>query len=103
MTRLEELKILLVENPTDNFITYACALELIKLNQVKEAILLLEQLLLRDQDYLAAYYQLGKFYEMNHEMKNASQTFTKGMEVAKKQNNQRTLNELSSALGLLDE
>ena len=102
MTRLEELKILLVENPTDNFITYACALELIKLNQVKEAILLLEQLLLRDQDYLAAYYQLGKFYEINHEMKKASKTFTKGMEVAKKQHNQRTLNELISALALLD-
>ena len=103
MDRLEELKKMLDENPSDNFIIYAMALEHANMQHVDEAILLLNQLLQRDPEYLAAYYQLGKFYEMKQDAVNASVIYSKGMEVAKQKKDQRTLNELKSALEMLDE
>lgn len=103
MARLEELQKMLDQNPSDNFITYAIALEHAKLEDVDEAILLLKQLLQRDPEYLAAYYQLGKLYEMKQDEVNASITYVKGIDVAKHKKDQRTLNELKSAFEMLEE
>lgn len=103
MTRIEELKKFLSEDPNDTFSSYALALEYVKLNHINDAISLLEKLLQREPEYLAAYYQLGKLFEMNHDFAKSSLTFGKGMEVARKKNDQKTFNELQSALDLAEE
>jgi tetratricopeptide (TPR) repeat protein len=103
MERIELLKHFLEEDPGDHFSLYALALEYAKINRVGEAIVLLEQLLDLDPAYLAAYYQLGKLFELQRNIERAFGVFSKGMEVARQQKNQKTLNELQSALELLDE
>lgn len=103
MERIELLKGFLAEDPGDNFSMYALALEYVKINNVNEAIRLLEQLLEKNPGYLAAYYQLGKLYELQRNFPKASSIFEKGLEVAHEQKDQKTFNELQSALGLLEE
>ncbi len=102
MARIDELKNFLKEDPSDNFALYALALEYIKMNHISEAISLLEELLQRNPQYLAAYYQLGKLFEQQHDSAKASSTFSKGMEVAKTKSDQKTFNELQSALDSLE-
>ena len=98
MNRIEALKKFLSDDPDDAFASYALALEYIKMNRIADAIFLLEQLLMKDPDYLAAYYQLGKLFEMNHDFEKSAATYQRGMEVARKKNDQKTFNELQSAL-----
>src|SRR4051812_49025396 len=100
--RIKTLLEYLHDNPDDSFSQYALALEYDKLGKREKAIRLLEQLKTREPDYLACYYQLGKLYEADGKPENASETFKKGIEVATKQKNQKTLNELRSALDLMD-
>lgn len=95
--RIEMLRQYLKEDQADDFIEYALALELEKTGNRKEAILHLEQILLRNPDYLAAYYQCGKFYEADNEPIKAMACYEKGMVVAKNQGNIKTLNELRTA------
>jgi cytochrome c-type biogenesis protein CcmH/NrfG len=103
MERIELLKSFLEEDPDDNFSLYALALEYVNIHNIGEAIRLLENLLQKNPDYLATYYQLGKLYERQRNFARASDVFKKGMETAGKQKDQKTLNELQSALDLLEE
>ncbi len=96
-TRLELLKRYLQEDPTDSFLRYALALEFIKLNETNQAYQQLEKLLNDDPDYLAAYYIAGKTAEGLGQNSNALNWYSKGIEVAKMQKDQHTLNELSGA------
>ncbi len=101
--RIEILKSYLKEDPEDSFSAYALSLEYAKMNNSVEAISLLEEILHRDPEYLAAYYQLGKLAEEQRDFEKASSVYRKGMEVAKMQKDQKTLNELQSACDLLDD
>jgi tetratricopeptide (TPR) repeat protein len=101
--RVEILKGYLEEDPKDCFSMYALALEYSKQNRNHEAIGLLKQVLNINPGYLAAYYQLGKFFEQERNFGEATSIFTKGIMVAMEQQNQKTLNELQSALDLLEE
>jgi len=101
-SRIDELKKFLLEDPSDKFSSYALALEYAESGNVAEAMVLLEQLLKRDEHYLAAYYQLGKLFEQKKEFIQASSTYLKGLEIARIKNNQKTYNELKSALDMLE-
>ena len=63
LSRLEQIQEMLKSEPADSFLNYALALEYAKINDVRKAIELLEALLAREENYLGAYYQLGKYYE----------------------------------------
>ncbi len=97
------LKAYLREDPDDSFSLYALSLEYARLNHLSEAVELLEKVLDRDPDYLATYYQLGKLKEQQRDFNNASSVYAKGMEVARRQKDQKTLSELQSALDSLEE
>jgi tetratricopeptide (TPR) repeat protein len=103
MERIELLKNFLHDDPDDNFSCYALALEYARINNITEAVSLLEQLLQINPDYLAAYYQLGKLFERQQDFIRASGIFERGLAVARKQKDQKTLNELQSALDSLEE
>jgi tetratricopeptide (TPR) repeat protein len=102
-TRLELLQDMLKKEPLDPFLNYAIALEKANAGDVQEAISIIEGILQRDENYLGAYYQLGKYYESTAQKEKAISIYRRGMEIAKKQDNRKTLGELNTALMLLDD
>lgn len=103
MDRLSQLEQLLKEDPTDSFLQYGIALEYAKMGNVNEAIQRIEKLLSEKPDYLGAYYQLGQYYEVVKKNNEAMAIYGKGMELAKKVGNMKTMNELREALQQLED
>jgi len=101
-TRIEELKKMLKEEPNDSFLNYALALEHSKLNELPQAIALMESVLANDNNYLGAYYSLGKLYEERGQLPEAITTYKQGIVTAKKQNNAKAQRELNEALMMLE-
>lgn len=102
-SRIDMLNEMLLKEPEDSFLNYAMALEFAKLNEIGKSISLLEKITVRDENYLAAYYQLGKFYEQAGQKEKALATYQKGMSVAKTQKDQKTFSELNEAMQQLEE
>ena len=94
---------MLKDEPDDSFLNYALALEYAKANDMDKAIILLEKIIERDANYLGAYYQLGNYYEETGNIHEAIDIYTKGIGIAKQQNNRKTLGELNEALMMLEE
>jgi tetratricopeptide (TPR) repeat protein len=101
--RLSQLEELLKDDPHDSFLQYGIALELAKKGNVPEAISRIEKLLSEKPDYIGAYYQLGQYYEAEGNNEEAIDTYKKGILVAQKINNVKTMNELREALQQLEE
>lgn len=97
MNRLANLYKMLEIQPDDVFLNYALAMELISLNNLDEAILKMEWITATYHDYLPTYYQLAAAYVETEQTEKAIETYKKGMELAKKQNETKTYNELKSA------
>ena len=89
--------------PNDSFLSYALAMEYALAGDVKKAIQLIEALLERDENYLGAYYQLGKYYEQSEQIEAAMAIYKKGIVVARKQKNRKTEGELNEALLMLED
>jgi tetratricopeptide (TPR) repeat protein len=101
--RLDYILQMLKTEPNDSFLRYALSLEYAKSNEIKKAIETIEALLANDSDYLGAYYQLGKLYEQADNTPLAIETYKKGIAIAQKQNNRKTLGELNEALFLIED
>lgn len=101
--RIKMLKEYLEDDPEDVFSNYALALEYLKISEEERAVEILENILKRDEHYLAAYYQLGKLYEKISRMDDAKKAYQKGFQIANQQKNQRTANELRSAFESMGE
>ena len=56
-----------------------------------------------NEEYLAAYYQLGQTSEKLGKKKEAKEIYLKGLELAKKQKNQKAVNEINEAIMMLDD
>ncbi len=102
-SRLLQIQEMLKTEPNDLFLNYALALEYARLNDLKKAIELITNVLLLDQNYLGAYYQLGAYYEQTGQLQNAINTYKKGIIIAQQQKNIKTLGELNEALAILDD
>lgn len=102
-SRLQLLEDMLRKEPHDSFLNYAIALEFKKKGDISRAIGLMEKLIGRDPAYLAAYYQLGKLYEVQADKEKALNIYRKGITVAQAQKNIKTLSELNEAIELLEE
>jgi Tfp pilus assembly protein PilF len=92
----------LKENPNDIFSKFALALELLKINEVTKAQILFESVLKQDRDYLGVYYHLGKLYQKTGRFDDARKIFEDGINVAYRQNNEKTRLELNEALEILN-
>jgi Tfp pilus assembly protein PilF len=102
-SRLEQLKKMLETEPNDSFLNYALALEYAKTNDLKKAIQLIEAIIVRDKDYLGAYYELGKYYELSEQAQMAADIYRKGIEIAIQQKNRKAQLELNEALLQLED
>ncbi|MEO8087867.1 MAG: hypothetical protein ABI763_13670 [Bacteroidota bacterium] len=100
--RMDMLRQYLKEDPYDDFSEYALALEFENKGNRIEALFHLEQILNRNADYLAAYYQCGKMYEAEKDTTKAMDRYQQGMEIAKRQEDEKTYNELRTALEMMD-
>ena len=100
--RLKMIEVMLETNPRDSFLHYAAALEHQKQGDTAQAIKILRHLIKQSPDYLASYYQLGKILEEKGKTEEAIDVYQQGKSVARKQNDMKTLGELSEALMLLD-
>jgi len=97
MDRVEKIKSMLLENPTDSFLCHALALEYIKLGNDKDARKLFESILEYEPGYIGSYYHLAKLLERIGETDNAIKVYQKGMEEARKVGDNHSLSELRSA------
>ncbi len=97
MDRVEKIKEMMKENPTDSFLCHALALEYIKLGNDEEARRLFESILKNEPTYIGSYYHLAKLLERIGETNEAIKIYEKGMEEAKKAGDNHSLSELRSA------
>ena len=95
-SRLEQLIKFYEEDPNDAFNTYGLALEYLK-TDVKKSEKLFERLLSEFPDYLPAYYHAARLKTSLLQHQEALQIYQKGIEVARKLKENKTLQELQSA------
>jgi tetratricopeptide (TPR) repeat protein len=101
--RIDSLKGMLEKEPNDLFLTYALGLEYTKSPdtfglakaQFKKALDL-------DNNYLAAYYQLGQLLELLNNKQEALVYYQSGLEKAKEQKNNKAINEFGEAIFMLE-
>ena len=101
--RLNQIKEMLKAEPEDEFLNYALAIEFEKNGELNEAIKQLQGMIAKNENYLAAYYKLGKLFEETTQIEEAKSAYTKGQEIAKQQNNKKTFGELAEALWMLED
>jgi tetratricopeptide (TPR) repeat protein len=101
--RIQQLKQLLIDEPNDSFLNYALALEFAKVNETRAAIKLMQQVVQMDNNYLGAYYQLGKMLEQTKQLNEAIIVYKKGIAIATQQKNRKAISELNEALMQLEE
>ncbi|MBO6793023.1 MAG: hypothetical protein JJ895_03865 [Balneolaceae bacterium] len=85
-------------NPADLFSKFALALELINIQKNDEAILLFEDIILRDPEYVGVYYHLGGQYQFKNENIKAIETYKQGIAVAERLRDVHAKSELATAL-----
>lgn len=97
MDRINQILAFLKDNPKDNFLRHALALEKIKLGNDGEAKDLFLEILSDSPKYVGSYYHLAKLLERNQLYAEAIDWYKKGMEVAKACNDKHAFTELQMA------
>lgn len=97
-SKIKQLARQIKHNPGDSFSKFALALEFRKEGEFKKARILFEDILSSDPEYVGVYYHLGKLYEAFDNLNDAKKLYQKGIEVASRQNEERTEKELKEAL-----
>ena len=97
MTRIERIIEFLNQQPKDNFLRHALALEYIKLGELVKAKDLFIEVLTESQDYIGSYYHLAKCLVDLQEIEAAIQWYEKGMEAAKLAKDDHAYRELLAA------
>src|SRR3954470_12604435 len=102
-SRIDNLLGMLREEPEDLFLNYALAVEFVGGAKYEEAEQQFLKTLKLNNEYLPCYYQLGQTAEKLNKEKQALEYYHKGAELAKKQNNNKALNELNEAIWMLED
>jgi tetratricopeptide (TPR) repeat protein len=95
--RIEKLLNYLKETPQDAFLNHALGLEYIKENQLESALACFEINHSTNPNYIGTYYHFAKLLETLQKTDQAIAVYEQGMEQAKLQNDQHSLNELRAA------
>jgi len=102
-SRIEQLQEFLKEDSNDSFLKYALALEYVRIEKNDAAKNCFLKLIEEDENYLASYYQLGKLYEVVNDLENAIKIYKKGIKIAQKNEDKKTLLELQESYNILME
>lgn len=102
MTRIDQIKELLREEPDDPFLCYAMACELEKEHKIEKAIEWLERIRNTSPNYYGLYYKLGKLYEALGKSASAKDIYEKGIVICTALDEYKIKSELQQALFLVD-
>ncbi len=97
MTRIERIIEFLNQQPKDNFLRHALALEYIKLGEEQKAQDLFIDLLTESPEYIGSYYHLAKCLERRNDKDAAILWYEKGMLAAKAAKDNHAYSELQAA------
>lgn len=100
ITQLEEL---LKAQPGDSFLTHALALEYRKIGDFEKSSAYFQQNLDTYPDYLGTYHAYGQLLEQNNHIQKAIEMYAQGLTIAKKLGDQKTFNELQSAIDWIED
>jgi Tfp pilus assembly protein PilF len=103
MSRIEKLLEYMKTSGKDSFLQHALALEYIKVDQDEEARELFNEILLREPTYIGSYYHLAKLLERAGDFERAIRVYKRGMEEAKRADDDHTYRELQGALEDIEE
>ena len=101
MSRLEAVKGLVAQDPANSRVRYMLCMEYMSARDFAAAVAELKELLARDADYVAAYYQAGRASEEAGEEDAARAFYRDGMVAAKRVGDAHALSELQAALDIL--
>lgn len=100
-TRREMLEEFVATDPNDSFSRYALALELEKEGRAGDAVSQLQEVVSRDETYVAAYYHLGRMLAKAGKEEEALTAYKRGLDAATKAGDQKTRNEIQEAIEML--
>ena len=100
-TRLEALKNLVQQNPSDSFSRYGLAMEYVRLGELERAIEEHRALLSVNPDYVAAYFHGGQTLEKLGRLEEARETYREGLAASTRTGDLHARGEIQTALDLL--
>ena len=99
--RIDILRSLVTQNPTDSRTRYMLAMELANSGELEAAVAEYESILKADADYAAAYYHGGQALEKLGREDDAGALYRRGIEACERTGNDHTRSELQEALDAL--
>ncbi|MES2681350.1 MAG: hypothetical protein V4635_15755 [Bacteroidota bacterium] len=100
--RVDMLLELLENDPLDLFLNYALALEYAAVSKFSDAEIQFKKVLELDENYIPAYYQLGKLSEARSQTQEALSFYKQGLEKAR-QKKDKSVHEFEEAIFLLED
>lgn len=97
MQRIERIIEFLNQQPKDNFLRHALALEYIKIGEEQKAQDLFIAVLTDAPDYIGSYYHLAKCLERRNDKEAAIKWYEQGMAAAKEAKDNHAYSELQAA------
>lgn len=99
--RMEILKNMVAQNPSDAFARYGLAMELANTGDLANAVAEFRALLEHNPSYAAAYFHGGQALEKLGDIDQARALYEKGIDVTSRTGDQHTRSELQAALDML--
>ena len=99
--RLDILKQMVDQAPTNSFARYGLAMEYANSGDCQKAISEFRALLQMDENYSAAYYHGGQALEKLNQIEEARAMYEKGIEICQRKGDEHTRSEIEAALSLL--
>jgi len=101
MSRIEPLKALIAQDPTNSRYRFMLAMEHRNAGDAQAAVAALDELIAADADYVSAYFQAGQICEQAGETERARAYYRAGAECARRIGDAHALSEIQGALDLL--
>ena len=99
--RLDILKQMLAQDPSNSFARYGLAMEYAKSGDLRDAVNEFKSLIAADGSYVAAYYHCGQALEKLGDVDSARLVYEQGIDASSKKGDLHTLGEIEAALSLL--
>jgi tetratricopeptide (TPR) repeat protein len=99
--RLEVLKQMVSQDPSNSFARYGLAMELANSGELEQGVAEFRALLKHDENYAAAYFHFGQALEKLGDIEQARATYERGIEVTTRKGDLHTRAEIEAALNLL--
>jgi tetratricopeptide (TPR) repeat protein len=101
MSRIDALKGMLEQDPSNSRFRYMLAMEFVNGGELEAAVAEFERLLAADGDYSAAYFHGGQTLEKLGRVAEARAMYERGIEATARNGDHHTRSELQGALDLL--